>query len=69
MTTNRLAKSEVKEGRLTAAEMAAICREKGLLRHAAAWDQRASELGEERIPNGISVYYREDGTKQRVGIA
>ena len=54
------------ESRLTAAEYAAIARETGNLDKAKAWDQRAAELGEERIPNGITVRFRDDGSKHRV---
>jgi hypothetical protein len=68
MTTNRLAKSETFQSKFTAAEWAALAREKRLMNHANAWDQRAAELGEERIPNGITVRLKKDGSKERVWI-
>lgn len=67
MTTNRLAKSAVADDGpnvLTACEFAAIARETGQLEKAKLWDQRAAELGEERIPNGITVRYRKIGEKK-----
>jgi hypothetical protein len=69
MTTSRLAKpSSDFESKLTAAEWAALAREKGHLDAAKAWDRRAVELGEERIPNGITVRFLKDGSKERVSI-
>jgi hypothetical protein len=54
--------------KFTAAEYAAMAREKGLLEHAKAWDRRAGELGEERIPNGITVRLNDQKQKYRVRI-
>jgi hypothetical protein len=54
--------------KFTAAEYAAMAREKGLLDHAKAWDRRAEELGEERIPNGITVRLNDQKQKYRVRI-
>jgi hypothetical protein len=69
MITSRLAKpSSDFESKLTAAEWAAVARERGHLDAAKAWDRRAAELGEERIPNGITVRFLKDGSKQRESI-
>jgi hypothetical protein len=66
-TTNRLAKSEAGfTSKFTAAEYAAMAREKGLLKHAAAWDSVAEARGEERIPNGITVRFNDQKQKYRV---
>lgn len=56
------------QSKLTAAEWAAIAREKGHSAVAKAWDVRAMEIGQERIPNGQTVRFKEDGTVERVWI-
>lgn len=50
------------QSKLTAAEWAAEAREKGNLDVAKAWDAKAAELGQERIPNGIGVRLRKGET-------
>lgn len=66
MTTNRLAVSAQAETiKLQANEWAALAREKQNAKAIAAWDQRAKELGQERIPNGITIRFREDKTPYR----
>ncbi len=66
-TTNRLVKATpAADSKLTAAEWAAIAREKGRSEAAKAWDVRAMELGEQRIPNGTTVRFDSDGGKHRV---
>lgn len=64
----KIVSKEPKTNALTAAEWAAIAREKGLSDHAKAWDAKALELGEERIPNGMTIRYQADGTKRRFWI-
>lgn len=54
--------------KLQANEWAAIAREKGLLAHARAWDARAEQLGEHRIPDGLTVRFNQDGMTYRVPI-
>ncbi len=68
MSTNplRLTGKTSHDSKLTAAEWAAIAREKGRSEAAKAWDVRAMELGEQRIPNGTTVRFDSDGGKHRV---
>jgi hypothetical protein len=76
MTTNRLATRATtakrdnglpeRERELMACEFAAIARETGQLDKAKLWDKAAAELGEERIPNGITVRFQKDGSLKRV---
>ncbi len=58
-----------RERELMACEFAAIARENGDFIKAKLWDQRSVELGEERIPNGVTVRFQKDGTLKRVSIA
>ena len=65
MADNPLLTKGARESKLTAAEWAALCREKGELEKAKAWDLRAAELGEDRIPNGVTVRFNEAKEKYR----
>ncbi len=68
-TTNRLAKSTTTtELKFSAAEWAAIAREKGNAEGARKWDERAAELGEQPLPHGKTVVFMEDGSVDRVWI-
>lgn len=52
----------------TAAEWAAMAREKGLTEHAERWEKKALERGEQLIPRGITIRVAEDKTKVRVPV-
>ena len=55
-----------RERDLMACELAAICRETGQFDKAKLWDREASDRGEERLPNGVTARFRDDGTIERV---
>ncbi len=70
MTTNRLAKSTTTtELKFTAAEWAAIAHEKGHAEASRKWDERAADLGEQRLPYGMTVRFKDKETVERVWTA
>lgn len=70
MTTDRFAKpaAQTRTSLFTAAEYAAMAREKGLLEHARAWESVALERGEALLGPETSVRVGSDGKTFRVRI-
>lgn len=67
MTDNPLSTVKVvRESKLTARDWHAMAREKGLPEHTKAWAKKALELGETLLPEGMTVRFKKDKTKEYV---